>query len=103
MKDIKLHNLLSSFIAEAFPFIQPALEKKWLKSTYEYPELTFNSNGMPNIRKHSYNTPYKITDLFTGWGGKADLEIKELLSYKELFSYLLTHEKHIEGCFEINI
>ncbi|ACU60658.1 HEPN domain-containing protein [Chitinophaga pinensis] len=103
MKDETLYTLFRDFVFDIYPLLDPALEKKWIKNRYDkYPSLKYRDNGMPYLSNYSHNAPYNITDLFRGWGGKADIEIKEFQSYKELEAYLLNHKEYRETIYPTN-
>jgi len=100
MKDPILFKLFKNFVFEIYPLLDPALEKKIIQPKYDkYPSLKYKSNGMPEFSLYNPNSPYKINDLFRGWGGKCDIQLKNFESYLELENYLLNHKEHILSTF----
>lgn len=96
MKDNKLFNLLKEFIYNATPLVDEAIEKRYFKPKYDkYPTLKYRENGMPEINEYG-NAPIKISDLFNSYSGKPDLEIDSIVGYKNIFNYLISHDKYRE-------
>jgi hypothetical protein len=104
MRDETLYNYFRNFIFEIYPLIDPALEKTWIKPRYDkYPSLTYKDNGMPDLSAYSFDSPPKISDLFRSWNGKADIQMNEFESYKQLENYLLNHKEHRANIFPDNL
>jgi hypothetical protein len=105
MRDEVFYTLFEEFVDEAYPLLDPALEKKWIKPTYDkYPELKFEKNGMPRMSNYSFSSPPKIRDLFLKFGNATpDVPLEELESYNKLNSFLLSHKEYRECIYPVHV
>ena len=90
MKNETLFGYFRDFVFEIYPFIDPTLNKTFIKPRYDkYPSLRFKENGMPELSEYNSAAPYKIFEIFRDSGNGIYIEIENLESYNKLLTYLI--------------
>ncbi|GGA64901.1 HEPN domain-containing protein [Salinicoccus roseus] len=96
----KLFDLIYPLVIEGIEKVVAANKKRnFYKPTYfQYPNMRYWPNGMPNISKSTYNTgpPVKYESYFERYSKEKSPEVvlEELTGYKEVFSYLRENENY---------